>query len=95
MLDPYHSWTHFPSEELSAKVALPETVSVDEFLTQVTIYWITNTMSASTRIYYEALYNHSKDLSSSLRKYSQVPTAVSYFENEPAKVSADVVLGFQ
>lgn len=89
MLDPYHFWTHYPSAELSSKVALPETVSVDEFLTQVTIYWITNTMSSSCRLYYEALQNHEKQFAL-LNSYIQVPVAVSYFENEICKVKCDV-----
>ena len=88
MLDIYHFCTHYPSPELSSKVALPETVSVDEFLTQVTIYWITNTMSSSCRLYYEALHNHKKQFAV-LSSYIQVPVAVSYFEAEPCKFPRD------
>ncbi|CEP09729.1 hypothetical protein [Parasitella parasitica] len=88
MLDAYHSWTHYPSTELSSKVALPETISIDEFLTQVTIYWITNTMSSSSRLYYEALNNHKKHYKL-LKPYMQPPVAVSYFEGELCKFPRD------
>lgn len=82
LLEAYHSWGYFPSREAAQTSTLPVTITTDEFLTQVTIYWMTNTMSSSIRIYYEAM----KDNMSKLRQLSSrrlsVPYAVSYFEKE-------------
>ncbi|KAI7906869.1 Alpha/Beta hydrolase protein [Cokeromyces recurvatus] len=87
MLEPYHQWTYFPSS--SHQLVLPATVSVDEFLTQVTIYWISNCMSSSYRIYYEVKKNHNKALKDMMKTYVSVPMAVSYFENEVVKLPRD------
>ncbi|KAI9486481.1 MAG: Alpha/Beta hydrolase protein [Benjaminiella poitrasii] len=89
MLEPYHFWTCFSSNESSDLQSLPSTISVDEFLTQVTLYWITNSMSSSCRLYYEAKKNHNKALKGILRKHISVPMAVSYFNNEVVKLPRD------
>jgi hypothetical protein len=84
MLEPYHAWTHIEGSVASAnKLAIPQTITTDEFLTQVTIYWITNTMSSSYRLYYETRQN----LKAMSKLDIQVPMAVSYFSHEVIKVS--------
>lgn len=81
MLEPYHVWT-FHATDID-KNAIPDTITVDEFLTQVTIYWLTNSMSSSIRIYYEAIREMKRPSSNTGLK---VPLAVSYFKNESVKV---------
>jgi hypothetical protein len=66
--------------------SLPESISVDEFLTQVTIYWITNTMSSSSRIYYEFKEEMKKSTRVVLDGV-KVPYGVSAFPNELTSVS--------
>jgi hypothetical protein len=66
--------------------SLPESISVDEFLTQVTIYWITNTMSSSSRIYYEFKEEMKKSTRVVLDGV-KVPFGVSAFPNELTNVS--------
>lgn len=80
MLEPYHAWTfHSADTEISS---IPDTITTDEFLTQVTLYWMTNTMSSSIRIYYETLRVDKKLLNNNIK----VPLAVSYFKEEIFKV---------
>jgi hypothetical protein len=87
MLDPYHAWSNVvPREDKSVDAqALPHTVSTDEFLTQVTIYWLTNSMSSSMRLYYESIKKDA--LKSNFSDRIVVPTAVSYFKKEIAQVN--------
>lgn len=80
MLEPYHVWTFHSADEETQNI--PDTITRDEFLTQVTIYWMTNTMSSSIRIYYEALRN----LGKGPQKNIEVPLGVCYFQNEAFKV---------
>ncbi|KAI8969956.1 Alpha/Beta hydrolase protein [Mycotypha africana] len=89
MLEPYHAWSYFDSEEQYETRALPSTITVDEFLTQVTIYWITNTMSSSYRLYYETKKNDLKSVIDLGKSSIKVPVAVSYFENEAFKMPKD------
>lgn len=80
MLEPYHAWTYHPSEETTN--AISNTVTTDEFLTQVTLYWMTNTMASSYRIYHEFL----AEMKSMKPSKFTVPFAVSYFKKEAVKV---------
>ncbi|CAO3630382.1 unnamed protein product [Mucor hiemalis] len=81
MLEPYHVWSfHQPSEANTSSI--PKTMTTDEFLTQVTIYWMTNTMSSSCRIYYEAKRNNMKSLIDLAKRDMKVLYGVSYFETE-------------
>lgn len=86
MLDPYHAWTNVVASEgktVDAQV-LPHTISTDEFLTQVTIYWLTNSMSSSMRLYYESIKKDAIKINPS--EPIVVPTAVSYFKEEIVQV---------
>ncbi|KAI8886331.1 alpha/beta-hydrolase [Backusella circina FSU 941] len=83
ILEPYHAWTSHTPEKLNTN-SLPETISVDEFLTQISIYWITNTMSSSTRIYYE-FKEEMKKSSRVVLEGIKVPYGVSAFPNELTK----------
>ena len=84
MLEKFHTWAyHHPSGSNDAK-ALPETITTNEFLTQVTIYWLTNTMAPSTRLYYEA-FNEEAVLQA-MKDQVKVPTGVTYYPGEVSKV---------
>ncbi|KAJ8651814.1 hypothetical protein O0I10_012606 [Lichtheimia ornata] len=82
MLEKFHAWTYHPAQKQDTE-ALPETITTDEFLTHVSIYWLTQTMASSMRIYYETmvLVRH---LTGPAHPRVEVPTAVGYF---PAEMS--------
>ena len=62
-----------------------ETVySKDELLTNITIYWATQTISSSVRIYYEALHNSLWLLKQGQRV--EVPCAIALFPKDPYQV---------
>ncbi|KAI7893641.1 Alpha/Beta hydrolase protein [Mucor mucedo] len=83
MLEPYHVWTFHTAEEETQNI--PDTITRDEFLTQVTLYWLTNSMSSSIRIYYEAMREMGKAPKMDIR----VPLGVCYFKNEAFKFPRD------
>ena len=63
---------------------LPESITTDEFLTQITIYWMTNSISSSTRFYYELMTDPCmKDMFMTPVK---IPVGVIYFPAELMKV---------
>ncbi|KAI8875385.1 alpha/beta-hydrolase [Backusella circina FSU 941] len=80
MLDCYHVWTYHTPGKTDTN-SLPESITIDEFLTQISIYWITNTMSSSTRLYYEFKQEMSK-VGKMLLIGIKVPYGVSTFPNE-------------
>ncbi|KAI9493081.1 Alpha/Beta hydrolase protein [Zychaea mexicana] len=82
MLEKFHNWTYHPSGNVETQ-ALPETVTTEEFLTQVTIYWLTNTMSSSTRLYYEAF--NEAGMKRVFMGSVTIPMAVAYFPGELTK----------
>ncbi|KAI8390282.1 Alpha/Beta hydrolase protein [Blakeslea trispora] len=83
LLEKFHQWTYHPTDKKDTQ-ALPETVNNEEFLTELTIYYMTNTISSSVRIYYEFLQQkEGKDIMS---KPLTVPYAVSAFAHELMKV---------
>lgn len=84
MLEKYHEWTYHAPERLDTE-SLPETITPEEFLTQVSIYWLTNTMSSSIRIYYECL--HQKEIYKVVFPRVEVPVAVSAFAQDISKVN--------
>ncbi|KAG1398767.1 hypothetical protein G6F58_011254 [Rhizopus delemar] len=86
LLEKYHEWTFHPAERQNTE-SLPETISSKEFLTQVSIYWMTNTISSSVRIYYECL--NQNELTSNVMSYVKIPFAVSSFASEIAKLPKD------
>jgi pimeloyl-ACP methyl ester carboxylesterase len=51
----------------------------DELLTTITIYWVTQTISSSTRMYYE---NQKHTLSMKAGERIQVPSAMALFPRE-------------
>jgi pimeloyl-ACP methyl ester carboxylesterase len=60
-------------------------LSKDEILTNVMIYWVTNTITSSMRLYYETfpIGKQFKDKVATLQEtYVEVPTAVTYFPKE-------------
>ena len=82
MLEKFHNWTYHSDNKDSQ--ALPETVTANEFLTQVTIYWLTNSMAPSTRLYYEAF--NDKIMAQAVADQVKIPTGVSYYKGEITKV---------
>jgi cell division FtsZ-interacting protein ZapD len=87
MLEKYHDWTYHPVERQDTE-ALPRTISSKEFLTQVSIYWITNTMSSSIRIYYECL--HQNEMIKVILPRIKIPVAVCAFAHDISKVNSVV-----
>ncbi|KAI7876171.1 alpha/beta-hydrolase [Lichtheimia hyalospora FSU 10163] len=83
MLEKFHNWTYHPAQKKDTQ-GLPDTITPDEFLTHVSIYWLTNTMSSSMRIYYEAIAAV-EQMTQSMDTYVQVPTAVGYFPSEMSR----------
>lgn len=83
MLEKYHNWTHHP--DAASAASLPPTVTSTELLTQVSIYWLTNTMSSSMRLYYE-FFHQLEEYEKNPEPYIQNPLAISLFFNEtPSK----------
>jgi epoxide hydrolase len=48
IVEKFHHWTHHPDGDLETAV------SRDQILANLTLYWITNTINSSTRLYYES-----------------------------------------
>ncbi|KAI8071341.1 Alpha/Beta hydrolase protein [Gongronella butleri] len=89
LLEKYHDWTYHKDDVEGAKVALPPTISADEFLTQVTLYWATNSLSSSIRIYYECLHHY--EIFKVLIPRVNVPTAITNFAHDIHKLPQDWV----
>lgn len=83
MLEKYHDWTYHPKDRQDTE-GLPRTVTDEEFLTQVTIYWMTNTMSSSIRLYYECLQQ--KEMMKVVLPRIQIPVAVCAFAHDISRV---------
>ncbi|CAO3698378.1 unnamed protein product [Rhizopus stolonifer] len=82
LLEKYHNWTHHPKDK--DKVSLPGTISSKEFLTQISIYWMSNTISSSIRLYYESF--NQNEHNTSFASPVNIPLGVSVFASELAKV---------
>jgi hypothetical protein len=83
MLEKYHDWTYHPTERFNTE-ALPQTISAKEFLTQVSLYWLTNSMSSSIRIYYECLQQN--EMIKVIIPRVKIPVAVCAFAHDISKV---------
>jgi len=68
----FHGWTHCHGD-------LDSSVSKDELLTNIMVYWITQTITSSARYYYES--NHSKNNMFESGKI-RVPTGCTMFPGE-------------
>ncbi|CAO0791501.1 unnamed protein product [Mucor circinelloides] len=86
MLEKYHDWTYHPVERKDTE-ALPQTISSEEFLTQVSLYWLTNTMSSSIRIYYECL--HQNEMIKVVLPRVKIPVAVCAFAHDISRMPRD------
>ncbi|KAG2237082.1 Alpha/Beta hydrolase protein [Thamnidium elegans] len=86
MLEKYHDWTFHPVERQDTE-GLPRTISSKEFLTQVSLYWITNTMSSSVRIYYECLQQN--EMIGIVLPRIKIPVAVCAFAQDIYKMPKD------
>jgi hypothetical protein len=83
MLEKYHDWTYHPTERFNTE-ALPQTISAKEFLTQVSLYWLTNSMSSSIRIYYECLQQN--EMIKVVIPRVKIPVAVCAFAHDISRV---------
>ncbi|KAG2223613.1 hypothetical protein INT45_009972 [Circinella minor] len=86
MLEKFHEWTYHPPAQRDLQ-ALPETISSEAFLTQVTLYWLTNTMSSSIRIYYECLKQ--KEMYKVVFPRVKIPVAVTAFAHDISRLPQD------
>jgi epoxide hydrolase len=75
IVEKFHAWTDMPQ---GATGDLDNYFTKDELLTNVSIYWFTQTITSSTRIYYE----NSKNRPEKAMEYIGVPTGASLFPAE-------------
>lgn len=75
IVEKFHSWTDMPQGESGN---LDEYFSKDELLTNISIYWFTGTITASTRIYFE---NRNTPTQKPIT-YIDVPTGAAIFPGE-------------
>jgi epoxide hydrolase len=71
----FHGWTDMPQ---GADGDLDEHISKDELLTNISIYWFTETITSSTRIYYE----NRNTAAEKPMGYIDVPTGAAVFPAE-------------
>ena len=75
IVEKFHGWTDMPQD---AAGDLDNHFTKDELLTNVSIYWFTQTITSSTRIYYESRRNPPEKA----MEYIAVPTGASIFPAE-------------
>ena len=51
IVEKFHHWTHHPDGDLETAVTR------EQLLTNLTVYWVTNTINSSTRLYYESMHS--------------------------------------
>jgi pimeloyl-ACP methyl ester carboxylesterase len=71
IVEKFHGWSDNDGNPESA-------IGRDEILTNVTLYWVTESITSSTRIYYESRHTPA----SRPVRYVEVPTAVAVFPKE-------------
>jgi len=71
IVEKFHGWTDNDGNPESA-------IGRDEILTNVTLYWVTESIASSTRIYYESRHTPA----SRPVRYVEVPTGVAVFPKE-------------
>ncbi len=74
IIEKFHGWTDMPQ---GAEGDLDNYFSKDELLTNISIYWFTQTITSSTRIYYENASPVQKPI-----EYIDVPTGAAIFPAE-------------
>ena len=72
IVEKFHSWTDCNGD-------LESVLSKDQILTNIMVYWITQTITSSTRLYYE-VFNGGR--SPAFTQRVEVPTAVARFPKE-------------
>ncbi|KAL0089107.1 Alpha/Beta hydrolase protein [Phycomyces blakesleeanus] len=85
LLEKYHAWTYHPGD--TEGTVLPDTITQDEFLTQITIYWMTKTIGPSTRLYYEVFQG--KQVNSLSLEAISIPHGYTIYEGEMMKMPAE------
>ena len=71
MIEKFHAWSDCHGE-------IESVFTKDELLTNVMIYWVTQTINASTRLYYETYHQHDDAFAGR----AEVPTGVAVFLDE-------------
>ncbi|ORY96528.1 Alpha/Beta hydrolase protein [Syncephalastrum racemosum] len=82
ILEKFHNWTDHGASDKDTSV-LPPSISQEEFLSQITIYWITKSVGSSIRLYYEAL--HLSDMKDIVTAKTTIPMGASIFPCELGK----------
>jgi microsomal epoxide hydrolase len=75
VIEKFHGWSDLPQD---SRGDLNKVFTMDELLTNVSIYWFTNTITSSTRIYYE---NRNTPQEKPM-EFINVPTGASIFPAE-------------
>jgi len=75
IVEKFHAWTDMPQ---GSDGYLDNHFTKDELLTNISIYWFTETITSSTRIYYE----NSKTAVEKPMEYINVPTGAAIFPAE-------------
>tara|TARA_B110000438_G_scaffold282921_1_gene310411 strand:- start:1466 stop:2905 length:1440 start_codon:yes stop_codon:yes gene_type:complete len=75
IVEKFHGWTDMPQ---GAEGDLDQYFTKDELLTNISIYWFTNTITSSTRIYYE----NGKNPVENPLTFINVPTGAAIFPAE-------------
>ncbi|CAO3599590.1 unnamed protein product [Absidia cylindrospora] len=86
ILEKYHTYTWHQDKAQSS--TLPSTLPANEVLTQASIYWLTNSMSSSMRIYYETL-NQIKHEGLKMFGHVNNPIGISAFQGEVLRVPSE------
>ncbi|CDS05627.1 hypothetical protein LRAMOSA08155 [Lichtheimia ramosa] len=89
ILDKFHHWTYHESGKKDSAI-LPETISINELLTHVMIYWLTGNMASSTRLYYEVYHDPAFHVIVSTTPV-RIPVAVGVFQEEITAVPREWV----
>lgn len=78
ILEKFHSWT-------DTKGSPEETISRDELLTNLTIYWVTQTAGSAFRLYYETMHAQGNGKAKGNKKADDrigIPTAIAIFPGD-------------
>jgi pimeloyl-ACP methyl ester carboxylesterase len=75
IIEKFYTWSDIKGQ-------LENSFSKDELLTNLTIYWVTQTAGSAFRIYYETMHEMAKPSSNTTGKRIEIPTAVAIFPRD-------------
>jgi hypothetical protein len=76
ILEKFHTW----SDKSSSSDVMSTSVSLDDFCTNLMIYYLTNTIGSSMRLYYEA--RRGEEVTQLFKQHVKVPVAVAIFRSD-------------